>query len=376
MEKYIFILGQSSDLAQAELKSFLREIEDNGPSFVLAKSPQKARELIKNLGGTVKIAKYIDTLDDLSNIYDIWLKNISLDSGKTNFGFSLYNDKKDYMTVKKIAMDIKKELKGQGHSCRFVSSREPILSSVIVSKNKLIDRELIIIKNQDKYLIGITQAVQDFVSYGWRDMKRPNRDDKSGMLPPKLAQMMINLGGNDRHKNILDPFCGSGTILQEAALFGFDQLYGTDISKKAVTDSQANLDWLVEKFNTKNKYEIKKADVASLSEHFKNHSIDLIVTEPFMGDARLVQKAYNIKDLRHVQNELQTLYYQAFSQFKKILKPGSTVVFAFPEFVIKNNSLATLDVEVIEKLGFKLKQNLAYFRPDQKVKRQITVWKI
>ncbi|MBU1202845.1 methyltransferase domain-containing protein [Patescibacteria group bacterium] len=374
MEKYIFMLGQSAELAKEELISFLGSVENSGPSFALATSPKKPAELIKNLGGTIKIAQYIDTIDDLSPLFDIWLANINIESGKTNFGFSLYNDKKNYPAIKKISMAIKKDLKSQGHKCRFVSSREPILSSVIVTKNNLINNELLIIRNNNQYIIGITRAVQDFASYGLRDMERPNRDDKSGLLPPKIAQIMLNLAGPDRQKNILDPFCGSGTILQEAALLGFNQIYGSDISKKAISDSQANLDWLAKKFAIKINYEIRKSDINNLSENFKNNSIDLIVTEPFMGDARQVSRAYKISDLKNIQTELQKLYHKSFLEFKKILKPGGVVIFIFPEFVIKNDSLKTLDEYIIANIGFRLNKNLVYFRPDQKVRRQITVW--
>lgn len=368
------MLGQSAELAKEELISFLGSVENSGPSFALATSPKKPAELIKNLGGTIKIAQYIDTIDDLSPLFDIWLANINIESGKTNFGFSLYNDKKNYPAIKKISMAIKKDLKSQGHKCRFVSSREPILSSVIVTKNNLINNELLIIRNNNQYIIGITRAVQDFASYGLRDMERPNRDDKSGLLPPKIAQIMLNLAGPDRQKNILDPFCGSGTILQEAALLGFNQIYGSDISKKAISDSQANLDWLAKKFAIKINYEIRKSDINNLSENFKNNSIDLIVTEPFMGDARQVSRAYKISDLKNIQTELQKLYHKSFLEFKKILKPGGVVIFIFPEFVIKNDSLKTLDEYIIANIGFRLNKNLVYFRPDQKVRRQITVW--
>ena len=54
-----------------------------------------------------------------------------------------------------------------------------------------------------------------------------NRDRSMtvGMMPPKIAQIMINLGTKG-HKNVIiwDPFCGLGTTLIEALNAGYTQL--------------------------------------------------------------------------------------------------------------------------------------------------------
>jgi tRNA (guanine10-N2)-dimethyltransferase len=69
------------------------------------------------------------------------------------------------------------------------------------------------------------------------------------MLPPKLAQIMINLAAPANNIEIngrlLDPFCGTGVILQEGALMGYS-VYGTDLADKMIDYSKANLEWLAE----------------------------------------------------------------------------------------------------------------------------------
>lgn len=86
--------------------------------------------------------------------------------------------------------------------------------------------------------------------------------------PPKVAQMMINLAGPDRHKILLDPFCGSGTILQEAALLNFQKIYGSDQNSQAVKDSQVNLDWLRKNFGIKTDITVGKMNVKNLSQNW------------------------------------------------------------------------------------------------------------
>ncbi len=392
MKKYIFILGQASDLAKQELISFL-ELENDTESliqdgFIIASSKLGPEELIKNLGGTIKIAEFIGEIKNLYNIepeqFLEWL-DLSPQENKLNFGLSLYHgQKRDLKFLQKIALGAKKILK-QEHkqSARLVVGQNLDLSSVIVTKNKLLGRELIFILAKNICFVGKTMAVQDFENYAFRDMERPGRDSRSGMLPPKVAQMMLNLSGPKRNLTLLDPFCGSGTIIQEAALLGFEKIFGSDISLKAVNDSRENLDWLEKNYDIKSNYEISQQDVSQLEVKEK---IDLIVAEPFMGDARTLQNPNNLKYIQNLCQELPKLYLTAFEQFKKISSKQAKVIFIFPIFVLNKTHFSTLPQAQIERLGWESikpnfksphlsqNKNIIYQRPEQKVLREITVW--
>ena len=86
-------------------------------------------------------------------------------------------------------------------------------------------------------------GVQDIDAYARRDQVRPARDARVGMLPPKLAQILINLCGelNDGAR-ILDPFCGTGGILIEAGLIGC-KVVGSDVNWKMKNGTAINLDY-------------------------------------------------------------------------------------------------------------------------------------
>lgn len=47
---------------------------------------------------------------------------------------------------------------------------------------------------------------------------------------------------------ILDPFCGSGTILTEAMLINYKNLIGADISPKAINDTKKNIEWIIRNY--------------------------------------------------------------------------------------------------------------------------------
>ena len=123
-----------------------------------------------------------------------------------------------------------------------------------------------------------TVAVQDFKMYGFRDYERPARDRRSGMLPPKLAQMMINLSGAQPGQIVWDPFCGSGTILMESLLMGISAI-GSDISEKAISDSRENLKWLEHHFKIQNQWKVFVEDARKGG----STKADAIVTETFLG---------------------------------------------------------------------------------------------
>lgn len=376
MSKYAFILGQASHLAAAELLNVLNQPKDYlwQDNFLIADTRLEPTALLKQLGGTIKIAKVIAKLKNLTDFKTAdWCQFLETQdlSGKFTFGFSVYHaSQKDYQHLFKLALSVKKALKPKT-SIRLVTSKEPILSSVIVTKNNLLNKELLFLKTADTWALAVTVAVQDFDDYGQRDILRPERDSRSGMLPPKLAQMMINLSGTNKNLVLLDPFCGSGTILQEAMLLGFKNIHGTDISQKAIVDSQANIDWLKNKYNLKNKVNLKLSDVQNLTKIFKNQEIDLIVTEPFMGDARNLQAA--------TISELKKLYYQAFLSFAKICSPQAKIVFIFPAINLQNQTITTLDQKAIASCGWQQLHSplgeLIYQRPGQTVTRNITLWR-
>lgn len=356
MAKYIFILGKNPELSKAEIKAVLPQAEiisESGEFSVLENEELDCSALMDRLGGTVKIGEVLGKEINEEQIVDL---AVNSPSGKRfNFGFSFYGVKQDG-----IGMKIKKALKEKNISSRLVVSREKSLSSVIVTKEKC--RDFLVLPG----FFGLTGVVQDFKEYGLKDFGRPASDPYSGMLPPKVAKMMINLSGLENF-TLLDPFCGSGTILMEAAFLGVKKIFGSDISEKAVSDAVKNLDWLKHEFNLDFDYEVRQRDVKNLC---LKEKADGIVTEPYLGPA-----IRGGEDILSIRNELSVLYLSAFKEFVKVLNSGGRVVIVFPEWHL--NEVVKLDIfSEIEKLGFRRLDlgDLIYHREKQKVWRQITIW--
>jgi tRNA G10 N-methylase Trm11 len=393
--KYFFILGSNPSLSVAELCAWFSSqglaykfIATLGDFVIVNFNKQLlVSALLQQLGGCIKFGKIISRLAYFPTTKDFKL-NFS-DTKKVYLGFSVYPSaqaKTNKQKLFKIGLELKKELKQQGLACRLVTSRETNLSAVVVAHNKLLTsqgKEFVILQSGNEFYIGETLEVQPFAEIGQRDYGRPARDSQSGMIPPKLAQMMLNLSQIAPEECLLDPFCGSGTIIQEAIWQGRQCIYGSDVSAKAVQDSQQNLLWLGEVFQ-KDLAGVHSilADIKQLPEVKDLPRFAAIVTEPDLGNPRLTFGKTGQEVIR-----LRTLYINAYKAFSSLLLPRGKVVMVWPVFFEKydlhlDDDISALGFRKIEVLSSQLQQtyslnqnnNLYYARENQKVGREITVW--
>jgi tRNA G10 N-methylase Trm11 len=171
-------------------------------------------------------------------------------------------------------------------------------------------------------------------------------------MPPKLARMMINIAQVLPKHTLLDPFCGSGTMVQEALALGYTKIIATDKSEKAVRDTQKNTDWYRERINPESlnaDVDIRHVDVKKISNVLEPNSIDAIITEPYLGPT--LRKRLNPKQIAYAFGELSDLYSSAWKQFHAVLVPGGRVVMILPAFQTSRTEYMPI-LETIEKLGF------------------------
>lgn len=374
----LFIFGSHPKISLAELSSlypsqikgsfYLPNIYEQTGDFF---SNISSQTLLDNLGGTIKIAHLIKKIDnfDYQRIYKIVYQELKERARnrtvKFIFAISYYNFKKlDF----KFGLSLKKDLSKQGINCRLVVSKERDLSSVVIRQNKVLERgaEIIIASDGKSLIIAQTEAVQDFKELSKRDYGRPSRNDLSGMLPPKLARMMLNLAGPvDENLTILDPFCGSGTILTEAILAGYKKVIANDIVKEQVTSTLENISWIKERYGLENiDLRLINRSVVNLDKVIKENSVDLIVTEPYLGPPRALQ------NIPLIVSELENLYSQALAKLFNILKNKGTVVMVWPVFYGKHYLNPKLDGNW---KYLRPRKDLIYNRLGQRVWREIII---
>ncbi len=381
MQKYFFNLGRNPTLSASEIFSVLKKLQISATPYIFSEevlvitvnNPLDAIGMNKILGGSVKIGQVFDEIgmeEDESKFNYIFssenlLANyIPLKSGKIHFGVSIYNGGSSIQYVaqlerqlKNINKLIKENLKIAGLKAGFVQIKDRFLSSVSVAKNNLLDHgaEIVLILSTDKIMVGKTLAVQEFEEFSRRDFDRPRKDKKSGIMPPKLARMMINIAEPDKNEVMLDPFCGSGTVIGEAIYMGFRNIIGSDISRRAIEDSKENINWIFANFQHLKliDYNLKifESDVRRLRELISPNSVHSIITEPFLGPS--LHRMPEENRIRSVFMDLERLYLDAFKTFSEIMVTHGNIVIIFPAFILNGRMISMQIVEQIKSLGFR-----------------------
>lgn len=207
MSQHLFLLGKASDLCFSELEAIFsyqnQQISRLSDKFVITEEEINPEKLINTLGGTVKIAKIIATNPiDEANII---ASDLEKSTQRPNFSIVGMDSSTSF--------HIKNLLKEKNISSRYTFLEDIYKTATSQQKNYF---EYWKIMEGDHTYIAKAIAFQNIYDWNKRDYDRPKVDPKSGMLPPKIARIMINLSTSPYKKStIYDPFCGSGTILMK-----------------------------------------------------------------------------------------------------------------------------------------------------------------
>lgn len=342
--QYFFQAGTFPALSYAELIALFNiynlnsdTIHKYSDNIFIIKSKEISEEILLKIfnrsGGFVRFGHIINNLDSFLNEY-IELKE------KVVFGVSVLggNRKGNLKYIKKLSNEIKRGLKEYGISSRFLipSKEDTELNAAQIINNDVLSKgfELLILKDNKEEIYAETLEIQDLEGYIERDMDRPYSDTEMGVLPPKLARMMVNYASM-KEGIVWDPFCGSGTVLMESAVLGYNFL-GSDINKDALKYSEENILWLNERgYMGDVLYEIFEFDVKNPDKEkvkkLKNTNISAIVCEPFMGPPlkRVISHQY----AQQLLGEVKDLYVNLFNTLdKKIGVRGVNMVMIIPSY--------------------------------------------
>ncbi|MCD6557774.1 MAG: methyltransferase domain-containing protein [Candidatus Aenigmarchaeota archaeon] len=270
----------------------------------------EAESMIKAMKGSVKKVDnnlMFFEVKNVSNLYRLGLAHsvheVLLEANKKNF----------FDAVQKM-----KKIKGPiAVRVKFMGDKKPAEKKIIDAVWRQSDRKVNLCKPKnvinvfvvEKRVIVTRLVFEIDKSFIGSLKKMPFK--KPITMDPRIARAMINLTGLTKGR-ILDPFCGTGALLKEAATVGL-RCYGSDISEDMVKGAQKNLAF----FGLK--AVLRKADATKLKSIW-HKKFDAIVTDPPYG---ISTSLFN--------KNLKELYTKSLRSMKSVLKPGGCVVIAVPK---------------------------------------------
>lgn len=388
---YIAILGRQPSLSAAELES--RFGAQNTRWFSPSAATVNANSFpIEQLGGTVKAGKVALNLargnwkQVAQEVINTYTRAWSDHDGKITLGISAYGFDVSARDVQHIGIVIKKNLKKNGVSLRLIPNSEPALGSAVSHHNKLglsaNKVELLIVHNESgKTIIAESTGAQNITALARRDQARPKRDAFVGMLPPKLAMIMINLASkalpdtDQKTPRLLDAFCGTGVVLQEAALMGY-HIYGTDLSEKMIRYSRDNIAWLEASHHVSTDWYLHEGDAMTTT---WQQPLDLVVSETYLGQP--FSAPPSPKKLEEVKGNVNHITTAFLKNIRPQLQSGTPLCLAVPAWRDTSGQITHLPlIRSIADLGFRQvafenvqPNDLIYYREDQVVARELLV---
>jgi tRNA G10 N-methylase Trm11 len=331
---------------------------------------------VERLGGIVKAGRILLDLKPDQDLVEALVELIRTHPKARKIVFSLTIFGKQGNISSKLPIELKRKLQEEGTPASSI--KPAFFTAAGVKKAGLIEDgyDICVFSEADRISIGFTEAVQDPDAWTLRDMGRPFRDAENGMLPPKLARLLVNLAGADTNRHLLDPFCGSGTIPMEAALMGYRRITGSDNDPQQVKDTEGNMRWLADRGLIP--YETLKdlrfvVSAAAYAHTRVSAPVEVIVTEGYLGTPLRGNESQTW--LEEEAQAIEKIWRDALPTFAKLQPSGGVLVGVWPILTSHQGRAAVEAQEAAKTAGYVFSgpKDLIYARPEQFVQRRIVV---
>ena len=160
-------------------------------------------------------------------------------------------------------------------------------------------------------------------------------------LHPRYARALINLTGAKKGDRVLDPFCGTGGIIIEAAMMGMKPI-ASDFDEDMIIGTQENMDFYGLKLT-----DFDTIDVADVPDRFGE--VDVIATDPPYGRST------------HTGGEpIDSIYARAMDAFSKVLRIGGAAGVVLPHEI--SSDRMALESHCVQRVHGSLSRHYHIFR--------------
>jgi tRNA G10 N-methylase Trm11 len=223
---------------------------------------------------------------------------------------------------------------------------------------------------------GVTVYVPETEGFKARSTERPYVT--SGIsLSSRLARLLVNISGVSKGQVLLDPFCGSGTVLGEALLRGADCI-GVDRNHGSVERTKENLAWFLSQSQRGGQrtptYSVVTGDATNLKRSLGDQTVDAIVSEPILMPR--LSSPPTLEKARRLIKHASIIYSEALYEMSGVLRRGGRMVLVTPSLRTIEGRDVTLSFEDLKEVGLRPFQppgSPSYEYP-LKVSHQSTRW--
>jgi len=273
-------------------------------------------------------------------------------SDKQHFCLSLYcngvDKEGDYdLLVSGLLSMVRQHGLGKAHLVRPHSGQE-IHGKDVLSRHAI---DFLAFRTPKGYQVGVTLFIPDVEEFRVRATERPVVSSEIS-LSPRLARVLVNLSQGAPKGVLLDPFCGSGTILIEAALEGINCI-GVDKRQECVANTKRNLDWAV-KHSKPARAGILEAlvgDATDLKRVLHGRCVDSVVTEPILLPQ--LTSTPGLKAARNMVKNASTTYSRFLYSVADVVRRGGRLVIVVPSIRTSNGKDVSLMLEDLTDSGFR-----------------------
>ncbi len=200
---------------------------------------------------------------------------------------------------------------------------------------------------------GVTVYVPETEGFKERSTERPYVT--SGIsLSSRMARLLVNISGVSKGQVLLDPFCGSGTILGEALLKGADCL-GIDRNHGSVERTKDNLAWFLSQSQRGGQrastYSVITGDATNLRRSLGDQMVDAIVSEPILMPR--LSSPPTLEKARRLIKHASRIYSDALYEMSGVLRRGGRMVLVTPSLRTIEGKDVTLSFEDLKEVGLR-----------------------
>lgn len=380
-------LGNNRNLSKAELSQILSSLgvekikyQDWKDYILLNLNKNHQKKLVKILdqsGSIIKFGEFnfktgVNELNIFESNLNEYVKGTFIKympKRQKQLKFSLNIQSNDESLKSELSNLIRKNIKKNAEEIKMAFKVLPTkkvayeLTSFDYHKENLPSRgvELNIFVVKSQMYFGSTRWVTNPFKDIKQDEERPVRFFTHG-TSIKLSRTLVTLAGMPYDGNMLDPFCGTGTILIEGLKQGM-KVIGIDKDQKCIRSSKTNLHHFSEQYPSrekmKDKWKIHLLDSRRLTEKISKQ-IDGVVTEPYLGP--FVKQLPPIEEAQHIMRSLERLYVSVLRECEKLIAENSKIVIILPEYnyPLKRNVHPNIN-SICEKTGLKTIESSSLF---------------